>query len=167
MPEERNVTVDRPDVSDQAIDSRAHLGRAFSAGTSVPKDQPVWCARADLRWRESLVLAVIPLAQVGFERGERTEARQVACLACTTQRTDEDSIEVLLRQHRSEKPGGGSPVIRQCDIGGAGVLSTDTPLRLAVTNHIHALLVVAHRCISSCRSHEQILARTGRANVRE
>ena len=74
MPEQRHVAANRSDLGDQAIDSRTHLGWAFSSWTSVAENEPSWCGHTDLLWRPAFILAVVPLAQIRIDRCKCAEA---------------------------------------------------------------------------------------------
>ena len=124
--------VDRARPGDHPIHPRAHLLRRLAARASIPEDQPVRRRLADLLGRQSLVLAVVPLDQVGLDDGRVAEARQLAGLPCPLQRADENERERLLGQHGPHPLGESTPVVGQRDVGRARVLPAQAPRGLPV-----------------------------------
>jgi hypothetical protein len=67
--------------SNDLIDSRADLRRAFAAGAAVAEEHPVWCLRMDLFRGQSFVLPIVPFDEVGIDFSLGAEARELAGLS--------------------------------------------------------------------------------------
>ena len=86
MPARKNqhVTFDRPHPAHDAVGPRADLTRRLSSGAAVAEELPVRALRMDLGRAPPLILAVIPLDQVGvdFGRGPKAGQSQVRAARC-------------------------------------------------------------------------------------
>ncbi len=82
----------------------------------------------DLLRRQSLMLAVVPLGEVGIGDAHIAEPRQCAGLAHPLHRTDEHERERLLGEHRPYLFSKPPPVVGQGDVCRAGVLPAKAPL---------------------------------------
>src|SRR5262249_56822450 len=70
---EHHVTLDGADTAHHAIRSDADMVGRFPTGTAVAEDLPVRTLRTDLGGATPLVLAVVPLDQVGIDRRDGGE----------------------------------------------------------------------------------------------
>src|SRR5580765_4904803 len=77
-------------LGDNAIGARADLFRRLAARTAVSKHRPTGPRQADLLCLESLVLAIVPLDQVGLDIGKLAKASEHAGFAGALERTSED-----------------------------------------------------------------------------
>ena len=78
--------VDGAHARDHAIRARADLLRRLAARTAVAEELPVRALRVDLGRGAPLVVAVVPLDEVGVDVGAVAEARQLAGSARALQR---------------------------------------------------------------------------------
>src|SRR5689334_14735193 len=98
--EQRDIAVGRAGPGYHPIDPRTHLFRRLATRTPVPEDQPACSALVDLLWGQALVLAVIPLGEVGVDDGFSAEPGQSAGLTRPLHRAAEDEDERFFGEHR-------------------------------------------------------------------
>ena len=82
MREDGNITLQRPEPSNQPICAFGNLGGRFTARTSVSKDIPVWPPLANIYRALSFVVAVVPLRQVRFDFRNFIQPGQLTCSPC-------------------------------------------------------------------------------------
>ncbi len=82
--EECHVAFDRAGSGYHPVRPRIDLLRSLAARASVPENQPARRRLMDLPGRQTLVCAIIPLDEVGFDNGRVAETRQFAGLAPKT-----------------------------------------------------------------------------------
>src|ERR1700722_18027405 len=75
---EQDVTGDSAEPLDDAIGASAHLGGGFAAGAAVAEEVPAGVHRQDFGDRVAVVLAVVPLDEVGVHLGDGAEASEFA-----------------------------------------------------------------------------------------
>ena len=121
---------------DHAVGAGADVFRRLSSRASIPEQQPAGRPLTNLLRGQALVLAVIPLGQVGVDHGASAKVGQFAGLSRPLSRTDEHERERFPCEHRGEPLGQPAPVIGQRDVGRAGVLPTETPRGLPVPDRI-------------------------------
>ena len=95
----------RAKLVDHAVGPAADVVGALAARDTVPPERPVRPLGTDLGGRPALVLAVVPLGQVLADLGSRTEARELAGLACAPQRARQNEAERAAVQGFAEEPG--------------------------------------------------------------
>src|SRR5215468_524592 len=142
--EQNDVAGGAADSRDDAIDARADLRWRLAARTAVAKEHPVRLLVMDLLGRESLVLAVVPLVQIGLDRRAGAEAGELTRLAGPSQRARQHELKSLLGQRGPEASGDRAPVLGERDVGHAGVLPGQAPFGLAVANHVDLLCAGRH-----------------------
>ena len=76
--EEQDVSADGTNPIDDAVGARGDIRRRFPSGTSVTKQLPVGPLPQNVGKDQALVLAVIPLEQVGIGVGDGSESGQLA-----------------------------------------------------------------------------------------
>ena len=81
------------DLRDDPIDARADLLWCFAAGATVSEDHPPRSALVDLLWRETFVIAVVPLREVAVHRCVRGETGELAGLSGAAEWTGEHEVE--------------------------------------------------------------------------
>src|SRR6516165_12320217 len=75
--EHDDVASGAADPRDDAIDAGADLRRRLAARAAVAKEHPARLLVVDLLGREPLVLAVVPLVQIGLERRAGAETGEL------------------------------------------------------------------------------------------
>ena len=130
--EQGDVSRRGTNLGDNAIGARADLFRRLAARTAVAKNRPTRPSRANLFRRESFVLAIVPLDQVGLDIGKLAKPSEFAGFAGALERTREDQCKGDLGQNRFENPRGCSSVFGQWNIGDARMSAIETPLGFAV-----------------------------------
>src|SRR5262249_21044401 len=134
--------VDRARPGDHPVHTRTHLFRRLTARASIPEDLPARRGLVDLLGRQSLVLAIVPLDQVGVDHGLIAEASQLAGLSCPLHRTAENELERIPGEYRPHPLCKSPAVVGQRDVRHACVLPGKAPRRLPVPDreHIHVRL---------------------------
>src|SRR5579864_655151 len=112
----------------------ADLGRLLSPGTAVAPKIPVGVRFTDLRCREALVLAVVPLVQVIAQLRDLAIAGQRTGFAGAEQRTAQHHRVVTTGQLAAQRPGSLASRLDERQVGVAGVPAGGTPLGLAVAD---------------------------------
>src|SRR5580692_2584634 len=145
---QRNVAIGTPRSRNHPIHPGTHLLWRLTARASIPKDQPARRHRMDLLRRQSLILAVIPLGEVGMDDGHIAEPRQCAGLARPLHRADEYERERLFGEHRSHLFSKPPPVVGQGDVSRAGVLPAEAPRGFPMPDRkdVHPRLLTVRRC---------------------
>jgi hypothetical protein len=72
--EQKHVSGATADSSDHAVGSRSDVGDGLAVRAAVVEQMPCRTVRSNLRRSSTLVLAVIPLDQIGIFRGDSAEA---------------------------------------------------------------------------------------------
>ena len=67
--EQRGIAVNRTRPGNHPVDARTDLIRCLATRASVPEDEPARRHVLDLLGRQALVLAVVPLHEVGVDDG--------------------------------------------------------------------------------------------------
>src|SRR5262247_3897301 len=109
--EQDDVAGGAADSGDDAVDAGADLRRRFAARTAVAEEHPARLLVVDLLGGEPLVVAVIPLVQIGLDRRAGAEAGELARLARPAQRARQHELKALLGQHGPQAPGDHAPVL--------------------------------------------------------
>ena len=122
----------RAQPRDRAIGPPADRARLLAPRAAIPPQVPPGVLLADLRSREPLVLAVVPLAQVLADLGPVAEAGELARLAGPPQRAHQHERESHPASAGRE-PARSRP-FRSGQVGAARVLAAEAPLGFAVAN---------------------------------
>src|SRR5262245_22914461 len=104
---QRRVAIERAQPGDHTVDARTHLLRCLAAGASVPEEEPTRNRLLDLLGHQLLVLAEVPLNEVGVDDGLVAEACQVAGLFRALHRTAKNKRKFVggeYRPHPLRKP---------------------------------------------------------------
>ena len=155
MREQRDVAVDRARPGYHPVHARTHLFRRLAARASIPEDQPARRHLVDLLGRQSLVLAVVPLDQVGVDDGLVAQARQFAGLSRPLHRAAENKRKCVGGEYRPHPLRKPATVVGQRNVRRTGVLATEAPRRLPVPDreHVHVRLPPAGSdVIGLCRT---------------
>lgn len=91
--EDGDVTVQNSESSYQLICAVGNFGGLLAARTSVSKNIPVWPDFADIDWALPLVVAVVPLTEVGFDLRTFSQTCQLTCSPCSLQWAGEHVVE--------------------------------------------------------------------------
>src|SRR5206468_2179693 len=105
----------------------------------VAPEPPTRSLLADLRRREPLVVAVIPLPQLVHDLGRAGQSRELARLPRAQQWAAEHERERPPAKFLPHRSCALAPFLDQRQVGAAGVLAAEAPLRLAVADE-HDLL---------------------------
>ena len=122
-----------------AVDAFRHVCRSLSAGSAVAPQLPGRILDADVGGRTTFVRAVVPLDEVIADLGLVGEAGDLAGLHGASERTREHAVEPGAVQAAAEVLGEGASLVGEGEIGRAGVLAAQAPLRLGVTDEHDAL----------------------------
>src|ERR1700683_5301189 len=132
--EDSDLAVDAGQLGDHPVGSRAHLRGALAAGTAVAPQAPAGPSGEDLRRGEALVVAVVPLHQLGALLCLRAQPAQIARFARARQGAD---------QHQRKAPRGQALGQRGCpvpstfgerDVDAPSVPAIPAPLGLCVAD---------------------------------
>src|SRR5262249_41229504 len=118
----------------------ADLLRAFPARATIGENEPTGPDCLNLLWSESFIFTVVPFDQIGIDSSLRTESGQLTCFTGALQGARQHQGKVYRREHRLQSPGQSAAILRQRNIGYAGVLPAHAPLGLTMTNQIDGLL---------------------------
>src|ERR1700730_11390474 len=145
---QRNVAIGAPRSRNHPIHPRTHLLWRLTARASIPEDQPARRHVMDLLRRQSLILAVIPLGEVGINDGHIAKPRQRAGLPRTSRRAAQNDSEGRRVEHRPHPLGEPAPIVGQRDIRRPGVLPAEAPLGFPMPDckDVHARLLTVRRC---------------------
>src|SRR4051812_18952243 len=87
---------------DNALDARPDIGRSLAARTTISPHSPVGSRLADLRSRQPLVVAVVPLPQVLIDNGQAKQISELTRLSRPSERRREHRREGLRRHIRAK-----------------------------------------------------------------
>jgi hypothetical protein len=132
MRKQRNVAGGPARSRYNSIDAGADLLRHLPPWASIPKKQPIGPPFTDLSWGQSLVIAVVPFAQIGLGHGMRAKPGQFASLSRPSQRADENELECLSCKNRQEPLREPASIVGQRDISRARMLAAQAPRRLTM-----------------------------------
>src|SRR5215470_10395726 len=138
MREQRDVTLDSTRPGDDPIGSRSDLLRRFTTRAPIPEDEPARRLSVDLLGRQALVLAVVPLDEVGLDDRTGRDAGQLTGFARPLQRADEHERKRSAAQGGPQEFREPAPVVGQRNVRRAGVPAVQAPLGLAVPDREHA-----------------------------
>ncbi len=124
--DEAHLAVDGEDALDHAVHAGLDVPRLLAAGGPVAPEQPVGPVLVDLLRRDALVLAVVPLHEVGLGLGG-VESRERGGLGGAAERAGQDERERALGEPRAQRAGGVAPVVGEREVGAAGVPAGDGP----------------------------------------
>ena len=146
--EQQNIAAEGARACDNPIDPCANLLRRFATRAAVLEDQPARPYLVDLFGGLALVLAVIPLGEVGVDRHILAKTRQFARLARPLHRAAERAPREIFRKHRPHPFGEQPAMLGQRNISRPRVLATYTPCRLTVPDRedVHVHLLEVRRC---------------------
>jgi hypothetical protein len=124
---------------DHPVHTRTHLFRRLAARASIPEDQPARRNLTDLLRRQSLVLTVVPLDQVGVDHCLIAEAGQLAGLSCPLHRAADNKPKRIPGEYRPHLLCKPTAVVGQRNVRRPCVLPGKAPRRLPVPDreHIH------------------------------
>src|SRR3984893_1102600 len=145
---QRDVAIGTPRSRNHPIHPRTHLLWHLTARASIPKDQPARRHLMDLLRRQSLILAVIPLGEVGSDAAPAANSRQFAGLPRPRHRAAQNDSEGLLGEHRPHPLGEPAPIVGQRDIRRPGVLPAEAPPGFPMPDckDVHSRLLTVRRC---------------------
>src|SRR5271165_1448343 len=126
--------LDAEDLRDHAVRPRADVLRPLAPGAAVAPQVPAGPLGVDLCGREALVVAVIPLEQVGPQLGRLAEATQLACFPRTSQRAAQHELEVPSLEGGLQFAGRLAAGVREGDVGAARVAPLAAPHGLGVAH---------------------------------
>ena len=95
--------------------------RRFAAGAAVAPELPAGIDLADLRRGQSLVVAVVPLAQVLANQRALAESDALAGVAGAQQRAGQDQVVLVAADVVGHRVGLALALGRQRNVGVAGV----------------------------------------------
>ena len=124
--------VDRPCPLDHAIDARRNRADELTAGRALGPDRPVRSVGPDLERRPALVVAVVPLDEVGIDPdavGEPGKSRRVQR---PRERARDDRGECMAGQPRCQVERLLAADRGERDVGQAGVATRTCPFGLAM-----------------------------------
>jgi hypothetical protein len=127
---------------DHPVHTGTHLFRRLTARASIPEGQRVRRNLVDLVRRQSFVLAVVPLDQVGVDHCLIAEAGQLAGLSCSLHRAAQNEPKRIPGEYRPHPLCKPTAVVGQRDVRRPCVLPGKAPRRLTVPDreHIHVRL---------------------------
>src|SRR4029079_25638 len=135
--EDRDVAVDRQDLLDDAVAAGCDLGRRLAVREAVAPQVPAGLLLADLRRRDALVVAVVPLEEVLADLAAVAEPGQTRGLARAVERAREHEREVVAVEAAGELPRALAPGVGQRDVRAARVPPRLRPLGLGVADEPH------------------------------
>src|SRR5690242_17813092 len=112
----------------------ADLIRGLTTRTAIAPEHPIRVAFPDFWGCQTLVVPVVPLAQVLRNLRAVTESGELAGFPGPEQGADEDKRKRPLAEDAGKRGRALAAGFGQGQIGPAGVLAGDTPLGLAVAN---------------------------------
>src|SRR5208282_869265 len=133
MPARKNqhVAFDRAHSAHDAVGPRADLARRLSSGAAVTEQLPVRALHMDLSGAAALILAIVPLDQVGIDLGRTAKPGQLAGSPRALQGAGEDLGKSESAQPLTEGAGIAFAAFGQGQVGPTGVLPRETPGGLA------------------------------------
>src|SRR3954469_3360571 len=136
--EDEHVPLDREQLLDHAVGPSRELLDALAAQRPVAPDRPVGDLLADLRGRQPVVLAVVPLGQVVAQLG--LEPGQLRRLQRSLQGAGEHQRELAPAQRLTHRARLALAFRRQWQVGSTRVPPGATPLGLPVPdeNRFHS-----------------------------
>jgi len=137
VPKEKDVATAAAQPVDHTIGARSNVGSGFALRAAIFEQTPCRVIRTNLGRSSSLVLAVVPLGQIGIDDRDRAEAGKFTRPPCPLKRTGEHVVEPHLAQPFTERPCLLLTARGERDIGAARVLASNRPRCLAVTNDAH------------------------------
>ena len=153
MLEERDISAQRPKTDNEAISAVGNLRGRFTPGTAVPKEIPGRPPFANVRRASSFVLAIVPLRQVRFDFGRRTQAGQLTRSSRALPRAGQPPGKLDVPEALSKFQRSVLAARCQWNVRATGVPAGERPLGFAVSNMVkakgHALradYLVAPRC---------------------
>src|SRR6516165_10630316 len=151
MPARKNqhVTFDRTHAAHNAVGPRADLARRLSSGAAVTEELPVRALHMDLSRAAALILAVVPLDQVGIDFGRGPKACQFAGPHRALQWAGEDPGNSQSAQPLTEGAGIAFAALGQRQVGPAGVLPREAPGGLPVPRQVYNRKRFAHGPVRS------------------
>src|SRR5262249_41815211 len=129
--------VDGPQSRYHPVGTGTHRCHRLAARTAVAEEIPARTLLAYVGRASPLVLAVIPLLQIGVAFGLAAAARQRTCLQLPRQRTGQHPGEPRLCEPLGQAPGLVLTARSEREVGPAGVLTSERPCGLAVPRQIH------------------------------
>ncbi len=134
-------------IVQERVDSRRDIGDGLPARTTIP-DGPVVIVLADLRRRQTLVVAVVELAKSRIDRVRRATQNDLCSLPRPRQRTRPTGDKGLPDEGADLSTSGrslGATVLGQGDVGASGVATVGAPLRRPVADkdQLHRAKVAA------------------------
>src|SRR5215212_1008208 len=130
--EQGRVAVEVAQLRNHGVDPGADSLRGLAARTAVAPERPGRAPLADLVCLEPFVLAVVPLDQLGAPLRLVREPGKAAGVYCALERARKNMLERALGEPAAKQLALLPPVVGQRDVGLAGVLTGNGPLRLAV-----------------------------------
>src|SRR5262249_8214648 len=109
----------------------------FAPRTAVTKKAPIRTFRTNLGRSAAIVIAVVPLDEVGIDFRHRPEADQLTSTHGATQRTGKYLRERQSFQSRPESSGVSLPLFGQRQIGERCVVTRSAPGRGAMSRHVN------------------------------
>ena len=128
------VALGRQRALDHAVGARADRRQRLAAREAVAPDVPARDGLADLLGGEPLVLAVLALAQVVVGLGAVAVAGQLGGSARALQRRGEHERELAAGQPLGDRARLRLALLREREVGVAGVAHRAAPLGLAVAD---------------------------------
>jgi len=132
---------------DDAIDPSANLLGRFATWAAVSEDQPARLYLVDLFRGLAIVLAVIPLGQIGVNHHILAETRQFARLARPLHRAAERAPREISRKDWPQPFGDPAAMVGQRNISRPRVPAIEAPCRLTMPDRedVHVRLLDVRR----------------------
>src|SRR6516165_9198725 len=137
MRKDCDVRIQLPNSCDYSVGPEPNLFGGFPARTRMSPDRPSRNLLLDLFRRDSFVITVVPLHQIGTGFDPGAQACEASSLECSLQRAAQDFSQGHSVKDRQEETGLRSSGVCERDIGASGVPPVPSPLGFAVANEIY------------------------------
>ena len=132
--EDRDVSVARPKLGDDAVGALADVGKRLPTGDIATPDGPARPFSPDFDRLEPFVLAVVPLSELVARDCDVPQPGQPTGLRRALERTRQYDRELPLLEHGTDRLGVAPALLGQRNVGATGVLSGAAPLGLPMTD---------------------------------
>ena len=134
--ENEDVSLGGAGPLDDSIGAGSNLGRRLTAGTAVAKELPAGVPLADFGKAQALILAVVPFDEVGIDRGDWLEPRELAGASGALERAGENACELESSQPLGQEPCALLTAFGKRQVGETGMLAGKAPSRFGVASQV-------------------------------